>query len=63
MPALCKTKRASGATAVEQLVARLHHWSPGAENANSLLLVQSSWVDGASAPVSGRRRRTKPAGG
>jgi DNA-binding LacI/PurR family transcriptional regulator len=51
-----------GAAAVEQLVARLHHWSPGAEDASSLLLVQGSWVDGASAPGVGRRRGTKPAG-
>ena len=52
-----------GAAAVEQLVARLHHWSPGAADASSLLLVQGSWVDGASAPGPGRRRKTKPAGG
>lgn len=52
-----------GAAAVEQLVARLHHWSPGAEDASSLLLVQGSWVGGASAPGPGRRRSAKPAGG
>ena len=50
-----------GAAAVEQLVARLHHWSPGAEDASSLLLVQGSWVDGASAPGVGRRRQIGPA--
>ena len=52
-----------GSAAVEQLVARLHHWSPGAEDASSLVLVQGSWVDGASAPGPGRGRRAKPAGG
>lgn len=50
-----------GAAAVEQLVARLHHWSPGAADASNLLLVQGSWVDGASAPGPGHRRRAKPA--
>lgn len=45
-----------GGAAVEQLVARLYHWSPGAEAASSLLLVQGSWVDGASAPGPGRLR-------
>lgn len=52
-----------GAAALEQLVARLHHWSPGAADASSLLLVQGSWVDGASAPGPGRGRRAKSAGG
>ena len=47
--------------AVEQLVARLHHWTPGPQDLSDLLLVQGAWIDGPTAPGAGSKRPPLPA--